>query len=96
MAFNTYVGPTGSHRDIQSVNHGPTAMGTSSFSTISVKPHGVYAKLQYPPCEVVSIPSAWTIQVAENQHVNLNSDLVYINHSCEPSLVSRPLFHGSQ
>lgn len=29
-----------------------------------------------------------TVQIGHDEHVNLNSDLLYINHSCEPSLVS--------
>ena len=28
-----------------------------------------------------------TVQVSKDEHVELNSDLVYMNHSCEPTLI---------
>ena len=31
-----------------------------------------------------------TVQLSATQHYHLNSDLVYINHGCDPNLVSTP------
>lgn len=76
-----------SHPDIQHVVRG-AAFATKSQSTVAVAPFGVYAALTFPPCALVDEPSYATVQVARDRHVLLNSDLLYMNHSCEPSLVS--------
>ncbi|KAF8329787.1 uncharacterized protein EI90DRAFT_3062017 [Cantharellus anzutake] len=36
---------------------------------------------------VTNAENAWdTIQYGKNQHIRLNSDLVYVNHSCDPNI----------
>jgi len=65
---------------------------TKSISLIDVPPFGIFAKLAFPPCTPASKPTYATVQTGREEHLNLNSDLVYINHSCEPSVVSLSLF----
>lgn len=61
---------------------------SKSFSKISLPPFGLYARMTFPPCSHAGAATYATVQVAPNRHVSLNSDLMFINHSCEPSLVS--------
>lgn len=81
--------PQPSHPDIQRVVVGQDADFTSkSISTVAVAPFGVYADMSFPPCTLIEEPSYASVQVDRNKHILLNSDLLYLNHSCEPSLVS--------
>ncbi|KAI9643067.1 hypothetical protein NHQ30_008802 [Ciborinia camelliae] len=43
-----------------------------------------------PPCTPAPEATYATVQTDTNTHLNLNSDLLYINHSCEPSLIFDP------
>lgn len=61
---------------------------SKSVSTASAAPFGVVAKLSFPPCALADEPTYATVQIGRHRHLNLNSDLLYLNHSCEPSLVS--------
>ncbi|KAH7357076.1 hypothetical protein BKA65DRAFT_220890 [Rhexocercosporidium sp. MPI-PUGE-AT-0058] len=78
-----------SHPSIQEVilPSNPTDFTTKSLSKISLPPHAVFAKFDFPPCTKTDKPTYATVQMGKNEHLNLNSDLVYINHSCEPSLI---------
>lgn len=81
-----------SHPEIQEVLvSSPTEFTTRSISRVSLPPYGLFAKMSFPPCTVAEKPTYATVQMGRDEHLNLNSDLVYINHSCEPSLVSAPL-----
>ncbi|KAH7407313.1 hypothetical protein BKA64DRAFT_412189 [Cadophora sp. MPI-SDFR-AT-0126] len=77
-----------SHPSIQEVilPSNPSEFTTKSISKISVPPFGLFAKLEFPPCTKADRPTYATVQMGKDEHLNLNSDLVYINHSCEPSL----------
>jgi hypothetical protein len=79
-----------SHPLIQSVipPASPEDFTSKSLSRVTVAPFGVFAKLDFPPCTRAPEPTYATVQMGKAEHLNLNSDLVYINHSCEPSLVS--------
>ena len=61
---------------------------TKSISKVSLPPFSEFAKLTFPPCTITEEPSYSTLQIGKDKHILLNSDLLYINHSCEPSLVS--------
>jgi hypothetical protein len=63
---------------------------TKSISRIDLPPYALYAKMAFPPCSTAEKATYATVQMSADQHLNLNSDLVYINHSCDPSLVSAP------
>ena len=71
-----------SHPNIQEVllPKNPEDFTTKSISRIPLAPYGLFAKFSYPPCTKAEKPTYATVQVGENQHMNLNSDLVYINH----------------
>jgi hypothetical protein len=77
-----------SHGEIQEVVIGKEGYTSKSFSKTTVPPFGLFAKLTFPPCTRAMVPTYATVQMGRDGHLNLNSDLVYINHSCEPSLVS--------
>jgi hypothetical protein len=77
-----------SHPEVQDVIINEAAFTTKSYSRVTVPPFGVFAKLAFPPCTDAYEPTYATVQTGRNTHLNLNSDLLYINHSCEPSLVS--------
>lgn len=61
---------------------------SKAVSTAAAAPFGVVAKLSFPPCTLADEPAYSTVQIGRNRHLELNSDLLYLNHSCEPSLVS--------
>ncbi|KAL6879525.1 hypothetical protein HDV57DRAFT_110281 [Trichoderma longibrachiatum] len=76
-----------SHPEIQQVIFGDANdFTTKSLSKVSLPPFGLFAKLDFPPCELVDEPTYATVQMGKDKHLTLNSDLLYINHSCEPSL----------
>lgn len=77
-----------SHPDIQEVIISDAGFTSKSLSKISLPPFGLYAKMSFPPCSLADTPTYATVQFGRDKHLNLNSDLLYINHSCEPSLVS--------
>ena len=77
-----------SHPDIQDVIINETEFTSKSLSKIALPPHSVFARLDFPPCTSAAEPTYATVQHGRDKHLNLNSDLLYINHSCEPSLVS--------
>ncbi|ODA82028.1 hypothetical protein RJ55_00533 [Drechmeria coniospora] len=79
-----------SHADIQEVLVNQTDFTSRSLSKIALAPFAVYAKLRLPPCHATREPTYATVQIGRDRHMSLNSDLLYINHSCEPSLVSPP------
>ncbi|KAK2024023.1 hypothetical protein LX32DRAFT_666965 [Colletotrichum zoysiae] len=77
-----------SHPDVQEVvKASETEFLTKSFSKVSLPPFAVFAKMSFPPCDLAYEPTYATVQCGKDRHLNLNSDLLYINHSCEPSLI---------
>lgn len=84
--------PQPSHPDIQEVITGPDdgSFSSKSVSRVALAPFGLYAALTSPPCTFTPQSTYATVQVGRDRHVLLNSDLLYLNHSCEPSLVSSP------
>ncbi|KYK55366.1 hypothetical protein DCS_07329 [Drechmeria coniospora] len=76
-----------SHADIQEVLVNQTDFTSRSLSKIALAPFAVYAKLRLPPCHATREPTYATVQIGRDRHMSLNSDLLYINHSCEPSLI---------
>ncbi|KHN99195.1 Post-SET domain protein [Metarhizium album ARSEF 1941] len=76
-----------SHPDVQEVVINDQEFTTKSYSKVTLPPFAVFAKLTFPPCTVADEPTYATVQMGRHSHLNLNSDLLYINHSCEPSLI---------
>ncbi|CAN8103271.1 unnamed protein product [Discula destructiva] len=88
MAPITPHWPQPSHPAIQEVHFGSNGDFTSkSLSRVAIPPLGLYAKLTSPPCTFVAESSYATVQAGRDRHILLNSDLLYLNHSCEPSLI---------
>lgn len=80
--------PQPSHPEIQEVIINEDEFTSKSLSRIALPPFAVFAKMTFPPCSVAPEPTYATVQMGKNKHLDLNSDLLYINHSCDPSLVS--------
>ncbi|KAG6037384.1 hypothetical protein E4U40_005559 [Claviceps sp. LM458 group G5] len=76
-----------SHPAIQEVIINDKEYSSKSLSKVALPPFAVFAKMAFPPCTVAAEPTYATVQMGVNSHLSLNSDLVYINHSCEPSLI---------
>ncbi|KAK4098198.1 hypothetical protein N658DRAFT_477441 [Parathielavia hyrcaniae] len=76
-----------SHPDVQEVIVNEAEFTTKSISKVALPPFALFAKLEFPPCTVAAEPTYATVQMGRDRHLNLNSDLLYINHSCEPSLM---------
>ncbi|KAJ4125469.1 hypothetical protein NW768_009088 [Fusarium equiseti] len=77
-----------SHPDIQEVVVvNAQEFTTKSISRVSLPPFAVFAKFDFPPCTPASEATYATVQTGRDTHLNLNSDLLYINHSCEPCLL---------
>lgn len=79
-----------SHPDVQEVIINEAAFTSKSISKVALPPFALFAKMDFPPCSLAPQPTYATVQMGKHMHLNLNSDLLYINHSCEPSLVSPP------
>ncbi|KAM7209453.1 hypothetical protein V8F20_000191 [Naviculisporaceae sp. PSN 640] len=76
-----------SHPEIQEVIINEAEFTSKSISRVTLPPFALYAKLDFPPCTPADEPTYATVQMGRDQHLNLNSDLLYINHSCEPSVI---------
>ncbi|KAM0284549.1 hypothetical protein ACHAQH_001915 [Verticillium albo-atrum] len=77
-----------SHPDVQEVvKASETEFLTKSLSKVALPPFAIYSKMSFPPCTPADAPTYATVQCGKNKHLNLNSDMLYINHSCDPSLI---------
>jgi hypothetical protein len=79
-----------SHPDVQEVIVNEAEFTSKSLSRVDLPPFAVFAKMAFPPCDLAEKATYATVQMGRDKHLNLNSDLLYINHSCEPSLVGSP------
>lgn len=61
----------------------PFASG--AISRVSLPPGALFARIT--GASIVPKQRYTTVQINRNQHIELNSDLVYCNHSCRPSVV---------
>ena len=78
-----------SHPDVQEVIVNDAEFTSKSLSKVALPPFAVFAKMRFPPCTIAEGGATYaTVQFGPDSHLNLNSDLLYINHSCDPSLVS--------
>lgn len=79
----TTTTPQPTHPGLIQVNRSPKAFGSSASSLVSLPAGAVFAKI------TTATPSkkAYTsVQTGRDSHIELNSDLVFCNHSCDPSL----------
>lgn len=66
------------------VDKRPGNYASASYSLVSLPAGAVFARITSPSVATVAYSS---VQAGKNLHIELNCDLVYINHSCAPSLI---------
>ena len=79
--------PQPSHSKLLEVVHGSSLDSFTSYSrsNISAPAGSVIATLASPPLSL-SNKAYSTVQISRTQHIELNCDFLYLNHSCDPSL----------
>ncbi|CEJ53685.1 galactose-proton symport [Penicillium brasilianum] len=76
--------PLPTHPDRLRVNRSTKAFGSGAYSLIDLPAGAVFA----PITGTTPGHKAYTsVQTGRDSHIELNSDLVFCNHSCAPSLV---------
>ncbi|TQS31413.1 hypothetical protein Golomagni_08307, partial [Golovinomyces magnicellulatus] len=75
-----------SHPDVLELVVNEAEYSSKSLSKVKLAPFALFAKLSFPPCTSAPTPTYATVQTGKDTHLDLNSDMLYINHSCEPSL----------
>ncbi|KAJ5732228.1 hypothetical protein N7493_003709 [Penicillium malachiteum] len=76
--------PPPSHPDRLLVNRSPKAFGSGAYSLIDLPAGALFAKIN----TATPGKKAYTsVQTGTDTHIELNSDLVFCNHSCAPSVV---------
>ncbi|KAF2713895.1 hypothetical protein K504DRAFT_488196 [Pleomassaria siparia CBS 279.74] len=66
------------------VEHYPGSFASRSVSLVDLPAGAVFARITNPTPATRAYSS---VQASRDLHIELNCDLVYINHSCRPSLV---------
>ncbi|TGZ78858.1 hypothetical protein EX30DRAFT_128711 [Ascodesmis nigricans] len=74
------------HPDILEVRYQPGFHLSAAHSLVALPAGAVFAKLTFPPLTNEPAPTWATVQTGRDTHIDLNSDLVYCNHSCAPTL----------
>ncbi|KZM26916.1 uncharacterized protein EKO05_0010535 [Ascochyta rabiei] len=62
----------------------PGDFASASYSLVTLPAGAVFARITSATPATVAYSS---VQAGKNLHIELNCDLVYINHSCSPSLI---------
>lgn len=76
--------PPPTHPDRLNVNRSAEAFGSSATALVALPAGALFAKIN----GTTPAKKAYTsVQTGRNSHIELNSDLVFCNHSCAPSLV---------
>ncbi|EON66239.1 hypothetical protein W97_05632 [Coniosporium apollinis CBS 100218] len=77
---------TQEHPDLSSllrVERSPKAFGSRATSLVSLPPGALFARIT----SATPAQKAYTsVQTSRDTHIELNSDLVFCNHSCDPSV----------
>jgi len=66
------------------VEHSSGSFASRSISLVNLPAGAIFARITNPTPATCAYSS---VQASRNLHIELNCDLVYINHSCRPSLV---------
>lgn len=85
MARITPHWPQPSHPDLLQVIDYPGAFTSLSRSLVSLPPGALLARLEMPPLTFAEKAYS-SVQVSRTEHIELNCDFLFANHSCEPSL----------
>lgn len=78
--------PLPTHPGLIRVHRGsdPTSYDTHATSLVDLPAGALFSPINgWTPA---ASPTYATVQTGPNSHLNLNSDLLYINHSCDPNL----------
>ncbi|KAL4903049.1 hypothetical protein BDW74DRAFT_186639 [Aspergillus multicolor] len=79
---STHPPPT--HPDLIRVHRSPAAFASSATSLVSLPPGSLFTKITGT---TLSRKAYTSVQISRDAHIELNSDLVYCNHSCSPSVI---------
>jgi hypothetical protein len=75
--------PQPSHPDLIKVILRPEAFTSSASSLVALPAGSLFTRLE----TATPAPKAYSsVQISRDEHIELNSDLIYCNHSCAPSL----------
>jgi hypothetical protein len=74
-----------SHPHVLEVVDLPGDFASLTRSVVAVPPGTLLARISMPPLTFTKKAYS-TVQVSRNQHVELNCDFLFTNHSCEPSV----------
>jgi hypothetical protein len=74
-----------SHPNLLEVINPPGAFASLSRSLVALPPGALLARISMPPLAFAKKAYS-TVQVSRTQHVELNCDFLFTNHSCEPSV----------
>ncbi|KAH7381154.1 hypothetical protein DE146DRAFT_669818 [Phaeosphaeria sp. MPI-PUGE-AT-0046c] len=66
------------------VERNPGSFASRSLSLVSLPAGAIFARITNPTPATVAYSS---VQASRDLHIELNCDLVFVNHSCRPSLV---------
>ncbi|KAF2745367.1 hypothetical protein M011DRAFT_479192 [Sporormia fimetaria CBS 119925] len=69
---------------LMKVEHRPGAFAARSISLVDLPAGAIFARINTPTPAKCAYSS---VQASRTLHIELNSDLVYINHSCKPTLI---------
>lgn len=84
-SVKSYPPPT--HPGLLQVVRSDKPFGSGAVSLVSLPAGAIFARIEPDVISVVPEQRYTTVQIDRNTHIELNSDLVYCNHSCDPSVV---------
>ena len=71
--------------ELVQVQHGDGEFSSKLVSLVALSPGAILTKIE---SAVPTSQRAYSsVQVSENEDIELNCDLVYCNHSCDPSVI---------
>jgi len=77
--------PPPSHPNLIEVRRGTGSFSSYGVSLVDLGAGALFVKID--TATPTSMPAYSTFQTSKDSHVELNSDLLYCNHSCDPNLV---------
>ncbi|KAI9811301.1 MAG: hypothetical protein M1832_000915 [Thelocarpon impressellum] len=72
------------HPNLLRVDNRPEAFTSSAYSLVSMSGGTLFARIH--EAQPTPVKAYTSVQVSPTEHIELNSDLVFCNHSCDPNL----------